>query len=518
MNDIFVRVGIDVGGTHTKAVAINEANGEIIAKASVKTTHDDQYGVAKGVVDAFKKCLTENNISSQNVSFIAHSTTQSTNALIEGDVAKVVIIGLGKGFFEGLFTSIQTKLNDILLDKESKKYINTKHIYFDVNNLNMDKLIKTLKEIKQEGLEVIVASQAFGVDDDFYEDVVCEIAKQEGLNATKASSITKMYGLTRRTRTAVINASILPKMLQTADLTEQAIKGMGVNVDLMIMRGDGGVMEIGEMRKRPVLTMLSGPAASVMGALMYLRASNGIYFEVGGTTTNIGVIKNGRPAIDYSEVGGYKTHISSLDVKVLGVAGGSMIRANKHGIVDVGPRSAHIAGLEYSAFTDEAKLDGGKIVFFSPKKGDPGDYVKVLLKNGEEITITNTCAANALKIVKEEHFSYGNYNSAYKAIKLLADYMDKDVFEVATAILDKSYRKIEPVIMELIQKYNLDSDQISLVGVGGGAASLIIYVANKMKLNYSIPKNAEVISSIGVALSLVRDVVERVIPSATKEL
>ena len=90
-------------------------------------------------------------------------------------------------------------------------------------------------------------------------------------------------------------------------------------------------MEISEM-KRPVLTMLSGPAASVMGSLMYLRASNGVYFEVGGTTTNIGVIKDGRPAIDYSVVGGHRTYISSLDVRVLGVAGGSMVRADKNGV------------------------------------------------------------------------------------------------------------------------------------------------------------------------------------------
>ena len=81
-----------------------------------------------------------------------------------------------------------------------------------------------------------------------------------------------------------------------------------------------------------------------MGSLIYLRASNGIYFEVGGTTTNIGVIKNGRPAIDYSIVGGHKTYISSLDVRVLGCAGGSMVRLNKSGVIDVGPRSAHIAG------------------------------------------------------------------------------------------------------------------------------------------------------------------------------
>ncbi len=179
---------------------------------------------------------------------------------------------------------------------------------------------------------------AFGVDQTGPEEEVTKIAKEENIPTTAASEITKLYGLTRRTRTAAINASILPKMLDTANSTEESIREAGVKVPLMIMRGDGGVMEISEMKKRPVLTMLSGPAASVMGSLIYLRASNGIYFEVGGTTTNIGVIKNGRPAIDYSVVGGHKTYISSLDVRVVGDAGGSMIRANKDGVIDVGPR------------------------------------------------------------------------------------------------------------------------------------------------------------------------------------
>lgn len=97
----FVRMGIDVGGTHTKAVAIDNATHEIIGKSSVKTTHDDVRGVAAGVVQSFQNCLRENNISPEDVVFVAHSTTQATNALIEGDVAKVGVIGMAKGGLEG---------------------------------------------------------------------------------------------------------------------------------------------------------------------------------------------------------------------------------------------------------------------------------------------------------------------------------------------------------------------------------------------------------------------------------
>ena len=84
MSDRKVRMGIDVGGTHTKAVAVDNATHEIIGKSSVKTTHDDKAGVAAGVVAAFQNCLRENNIDPKDVIFVAHSTTQATNALIEG--------------------------------------------------------------------------------------------------------------------------------------------------------------------------------------------------------------------------------------------------------------------------------------------------------------------------------------------------------------------------------------------------------------------------------------------------
>jgi len=510
-----VRMGIDVGGTHTKAVAIDNATHEIIGKSSVKTTHDDPRGVAAGVVKSFENCLNENGISPDDVVFVAHSTTQATNALIEGDVATVGVIGMAKGGLEGFLAKKQTKLDDIDLGNQKKiKIVND---FINVKKMNKAVVEDTINNMQQAGAQVLVSSMAFGVDDGGPEAEVYEAASAKGIPTTMASDITKLYGLTRRTRTAAINASILPKMLDTANSTEGSVREAGVHVPLMIMRGDGGVMEITEMKKRPVLTMLSGPAASVMGSLMYLRASNGVYFEVGGTTTNIGVIKNGRPAIDYSIVGGHATYISSLDVRVLGVAGGSMVRAGRQGVVDVGPRSAHIAGLDYAVFTDTDKIRDPKVEFFSPKPGDPDDYVRIRMEDGSAVTITNSCAANVLGLVKPEHFSYGNVESARKAMKALADYCGTTVEDIAGQIMEKAYAKIEPVILELAEKYKLEKDQISLVGVGGGAASLIVYFSNKMGVKYSIPENAEVISSIGVALSMVRDVVERIMPSPSKD-
>ncbi|BCZ49093.1 hydantoinase [Clostridium gelidum] len=510
-----IRVGIDVGGTHTKAVAIDNETHEIIGKGSVMTTHDDEMGVATGVIEAFKLCLTANNINPEDVIFIAHSTTQATNALLEGDVADVGIIGMGKGGLGGFLAKRQSKIDDI--DLGTGRIIKVHHTYLKQKDVNDKNVEAAINELKQKGANVLVASKAFGVDDLTEEEEVKKIAEKQGIPVSVASEISKLYGLTRRTRTAAINASILPKMLETADSTESSVRKAGIKVPLMIMRGDGGVMDISEMKKRPVLTMLSGPAASVVGALMYLRASNGIYFEVGGTSTNIGVIKNGRPAVDYSIVGGHPTYINSLDVRVLGVAGGSMVRASKDGVVDVGPRSAHIAGMSYAVYTPIEEIEDPEVEFFSPKEGDPSDYVCIKLKNGKKITITNSCAANVLGYVTPADYSYGNPEAARKAIEPLAKYMNISVEEVCKQILQKSYEKIKPCIEELAEKYKLERDQMSFVGVGGGAAALIPYTAKFMELDYSIPENAEVISSIGVALAMIRDVVERVIPSPSKK-
>jgi len=511
-----VRIGIDVGGTFTKAVLIDDETNEIIGKSTTLTTHYAPEGVAKGVIQVFSDALTKYKVKPENVIFLAHSTTQATNALLEGDVVPVGIIGMGKGRAEGFLVKRETKLGKFEI--APGRVLKTYSKFIDSSQVNSDTTKQVIQDLVSQGAKAIVATEAFGVDKPQNENLVMKSATDVGIPATAAHEISKLYGLTIRTRTGVINASILPKMMETANMTEDSMRKTGIKAPLMIMRGDGGVMEVDEMRKRPIITMLSGPSASVAGALMYLKVSDGIFFEVGGTSTNIGVIKNGKPMVKYVEVGKHQTFVHSLDVRVRGIAGGSMVRLEGKKIVDVGPRSAHIAGLAYAAFVNPKQIKNPEIVLIQPRQGDPHDYVAVKVANGDTYAITNTCAANVLGLTKPGDYAHGNPEAARKAIDALAHRLGLTIEETARRILETSSAKVTRVVDQLIEDYKLIKEDITLVGGGGGAAALIPFAAKKLGMEYKISENAEVISSIGVALAMVREMVERTVPNPTPDI
>src|SRR3984893_7108266 len=510
-----VRTGIDVGGTFTKAVLLDNDSHEIIGQVVVPTTHGAEAGVAEGGIDAFRRALGAAGITAADVVFIAHSTTQATNALLEGDVARVGVIGMGRGAVESRLARSQTVIGDIEL--AAGRVISSTHTFLRSDEAGADAVRAAVAAVRAQGARVVVASDAFSVDDARAEEQVMAAAVEAGLPATGGHEISKLYGLTIRTRTAVINASILPRMIETAQLTHEAVRQAGIAAPLMIMRGDGGVMDLGEVQKRPVLTMLSGPAASVAGALMYLRVSAVIFFDVGGTSTNIGVIRSGQPTIAFAEVGGHRTYISSLDVRVLGIAGGSMVRLEGGRIVGLGPRSAHIAGLPYAAFQPAASIVDPTVELIQPKADDPAGYVAIRLGDGRRVALTTTDAANVLGLVKPGDYSYGDPEAARRAMVPLAARLHLSVEDTARRILDVAVGKIIPTIERLIEEYGLEREQITLVGGGGGASALIPHAAARVGLEYRIARNAEVISSIGVALAMVRDSVERVMPSPKPE-
>ncbi len=508
-----IRIGIDVGGTFTKAVAIDVLDKKILGKMSVHTTHSSMDGVSEGIVNVLSSLIKRNNINPMEIELISHSTTQAVNALLEGDVAKVGIIGMGVGLEKSNIVK-RTHIKNIPLS--SNKFLKTSYVFLDTSKyLKEIDIEKSIESLASEGAQSIVVSEAFGVDDPSNEMFVMDNSK---LPCTSGHELAGIYGLEIRTLTATINASILPKAINTANFVKSAVKKLDISVPLMIMKGDGGVTTLESFLHKPIITVLSGPAASVVGALLFLQVLEGIFIEVGGTSTNISIIKDGKPEMRYVTIMTHPTCIRSFDVRICGVAGGSLTRISSHKrIVDVGPRSSHIAGLEYSCFADPDELREGEIVLISPLSDDPSDYVCIKTPRGKLYGITNTCAANALNIIPINDNAFGNAESAKIAFAKLSDFLGIPFKQIAEQILDISVTKIVNYIVPAIKEYKLAKDRVVIIGGGGGASVLVPKVAEKLDFQYKKAEYADVISSIGVATGMIYEEKERTIANPSPE-
>jgi len=566
-----IRVGIDVGGTFTKAVAIDMSTGSIVGKSTLPTTHKSNQGVATGILQALSDVMNRFEIQNSEVELISHSTTQAVNALLEGDTAKVGIIGMGVSLEKSNIIK-RTHIKDIPLNGNGKNYIKTCYRYLDTSTYLVEERVRSLiLELIREGASVLVISEAYGVDDPSNEDFVENVAKSSGTGIKKvpviaAHDLTGIYGLEIRTMTAVINASILPKAASTAKFVEYAVReklGISKNTSIKVMKGDGGVTDIDAFETKPIITVLSGPAASVAGALLHLRVLNGVFVEVGGTSTNICVIKDGKPKVNYATIVQHPTCIRSLDVRVVDVAGGSIVILSRdmRKILDVGPRSAHIAGLEYSCFAEPSELQEGAIIRFRPEieEDDSADgrdqsLTYAVIKGGgrtnglekEEnarerlFAITTTCAANALGLIPYDDYAKGNSESAKIALSILAREMGTSMENAAKQILDIAIAKILDIMDPMLKEYDLTynkprgfllnrkgnrlgndkgdrtNNSFTLVGGGGGASVLVPYLAKMLNANYKKAEHAEVISSIGVAAAMIHEELERTVDSNPK--
>ncbi|MCX4966785.1 hydantoinase/oxoprolinase family protein [Streptomyces sp. NBC_00654] len=507
-----IRVGIDVGGTFTDAVAVDATTLELLGQVKVPTSHHHEDGVAHGIVTALDRLLDRTGRAPEDIAFLAHGTTQATNALLEGDVATVGLVGIGSGA-GAVLTRRLAALARLELTPGKRLPLTYAHVEDPEDTTAVRRAVEA---VAQEGAEVLVASEPFGVDRPEGEEAVTAAARAAGLPATAAHRITSLYGLHKRTRTAVINAAILPRMLATADLVDASIVKAGVTAPLMVMRCDGGVMSLDEMRRRPLLTVLSGPAAGVAGALMQERISEGLFLETGGTSTDISVVRRGKVAVRHAVILGRTSYLNALDVRTVGVGGGSMARVDGGRIIGVGPRSAHIAGLPYACFASPDDLRDATVTTIRPLDDDPADYA-VIEAAGGRYALTMTCAANALGRVPEGDFARCDPAVARAAIAPLAAHLGVDVPTAASRILDAGTAQVKTVVDAMVKDYRLDTDAAVLVGGGGGAASVTPHLAATSGMEGRIARNSEVISPIGVALALVREQIERIIPGAGEE-
>lgn len=494
-----VRVGIDVGGTFTHAVALASADGTVLGKVRVPTTHRAAEGVALGVAQALRRLLDEGSIRASQIAFVAHSTTQATNALLEGDVARVGVLCLGQGL-EGAKARRDTDLGKLDLPSGS---VDVPHRYLDRQCEGEGAEERLARELASQGAQVLVAAEAYSVDDPSGELAAMEAGRQVGLLATGTHEVSGLYGLRARTRTSVINGSILPKMMSAVEATDSAVRALGICAPLMIVRSDGGVMTADEVSIRPVRTILSGPAAGVAAAVVHLGIADGVFVEVGGTSTDISVIVDGRARERTATIGGHRLHLRTLDIETISVAGGSMLRASRDGAVEVGPRSAHIAGLPYYCFDPEAQPSEAE--WIAPLPGDPAEYI-VLRSGDARWAFTVTCAQRTL----DGHCPPVGAEAAAKLLGTSGEALCRSMLRAAG-------QRVAEVVRRVAEEANLSGARLRLIGGGGGCDAVLPAASEALNVSWQRCEDADVISAIGVARAVLRESVSRNIAAPTED-
>ncbi|MFN2488778.1 MAG: hydantoinase/oxoprolinase family protein [Actinomycetota bacterium] len=500
-----VRIGVDVGGTFTKAVACDARTGRVLLRSIVPTTHASPVGVAEGVAQAVEEVAAAAHGSSAGpIILVAHSTTQAVNALLEGDAPTVGVLGIGR---RPDLRRAQNRTHVGEVGLAPGRRLRTVHEFIDAGDGVSRRALETaVGSLEAAGATALCVSEAFGVDDASVERLALEVAADLGVPACGGHELSGLYGLEMRTVTGALNAAILPAAVATASVVEDAVRRAPGGAPLLVMRGDGGASEVSMMRRHPLLTAFSGPAASVAGALRHLQLSDGVVVEVGGTSTNVSTVRGGRPVLAYVRVLEHVTCVRSLDVRVAGVAGGSLLRVGRRlgrtRLEDVGPRSAHIAGLGYCCFTAPEELVGARARLIAPRSGDAPEYAVIETEHGRRLALTLTCAANALGEVALGSYARGNADAARLGFEALGRLLGTDWRKLACDALKIAVAKVGAIVSEAAREAGLDRPRV--VGLGGGAGALVPALARSLGLDQAISRDAEVISSIGDALSLVR--------------
>ena len=235
-----LRVGVDVGGTFTKAVAVDSRDHRLRAHCSVPTTHGVQGGVTVGVAEALGGLIDDLGNERDAVEYAAFSTTQAMNALLEGDVARVGVVGIGAGA-ELRATRKRTRIGSVKL--AAGHSLETEHEMLDATGgLDEGAVRAALERLAERGCEAIAVSGAYSVDDPEQELAVAGTARELGMPACCGHELTGAYGLETRTVSAAINAAVLPVVELTAGVVAEALEAAGVAAPLLVLRGDGGAM------------------------------------------------------------------------------------------------------------------------------------------------------------------------------------------------------------------------------------------------------------------------------------
>lgn len=329
-------LGVDTGGTYTDAVLIRD-EAEVIASAKALTTRHD---LAIGVGAAISAVLKQSGTEPDKISLASLSTTLATNALVEGQGGRVALVFIG--FRPGDLD--KHGLNDALKgDPVVVLSGGHNHAGSEIAPLDKDGLIAFLETHIGSVSGFAIASQ-FATRNPTHElEAAALIAARVGAPVTCSHQLSAKLNGPKRAVTAVLNARLIGMIDQLIGRAQDTLVDLGITAPMMVVRGDGALMSAGQARARPIETILSGPAASLVGARWLTGVDEALVSDIGGTTTDVALLRDGRPAIDPNgaRVGGFRTMVEAVAMRTSGLGGDSQVHVQAEGLtggVFLGPR------------------------------------------------------------------------------------------------------------------------------------------------------------------------------------
>ena len=306
-------LGFDTGGTYTDAVIIDMENGSVVCSSKSLTTRNDLSLGIKGSIEGFDSSLFE------NIKMVSLSSTLATNSIVEGKGCRVALIAVGREFDRSIHVDeyLCIKGGHNLSGQEKEP-------------LDIDAAKEFLKSVKNK-VDGIAITSYLSVRNPEHENRLYELTKEMlDVPVVCGHELSSSLGYNERTVTCIMNARLIPIIKELIVSVKKVMEENGIKAPLMIVKGDGSIMGESVALHRPIETILSGPAASLIGAKNLTGVQDAIVMDMGGTTTDIGILRNGTPRLEKEGaiIGGKRTRVLAAEIATSGIGGDSRIVVN----------------------------------------------------------------------------------------------------------------------------------------------------------------------------------------------
>ena len=348
-----MRIGVDVGGTNTDAVALR--GGEVVSWIKQPTSAD----ISTGIVDAISVLLEREPELRDALECIVIGTTQFTNAFIERDHLEHV------GVLRLALPSTSSLLPRVGWPDDLIAAVGDEHMLLpggyecdgtEQESFNEEETDKAIEAMLADGVRNFAISSVYAPINSKMERQAAHLIRDRlpEANITLSSQIGRI-GLLERENAAIMNAALAEYSKSVVASFRSALKTLGLDAPFYISQNDGTLMSAEKVEKFPILTFASGPTNSMRGAAFLAGIDDAIVVDIGGTTTDVGVLASGYPRESSRsvDIGGVRTNFRMPDILAIGIGGGSLVHGDGKGEVSVGPKSV---GRE---ITSKARVFGG---------------------------------------------------------------------------------------------------------------------------------------------------------------